>query len=49
MTAWENALTVYEDIYKRLPDYLLQFYRAAATVINENYIDPKLVNDEIPF
>ena len=49
MAAWEDALMVYEDIDKRLPDYLPQFYRAAATIINGNYIEQNLVDDGIPF
>jgi hypothetical protein len=52
MSALEDALSLYEEIQQKLPDYLPQFYSAAATIINRNYIEPQAIDvedDEIPF
>lgn len=52
MSALENALSLHEEIQEKLPDFLPQFYSAAATIINENYIEPQVfdaVEDEPPF
>jgi hypothetical protein len=52
MSAWEDALSLYEEIQQRLPDYLPQFYSAAAAIINGNYIEPQVIDlgvDDIPF
>lgn len=52
ISAWEDALSLYEDIKQKLPQYLPQFYSAAATIINKNYFEPKPLdeeNDDIPF
>ncbi len=52
MSALEDAISLYEEIQQKLPDYLPQFYNAAATIINRNYIEPQVIDvedDEIPF
>lgn len=51
MEALENALALYEEIKENYPEYLSQFYNAAASIINENYVEPQEpVNDsEMPF
>lgn len=52
MPALEDALSLYEEIQKKLPDFLPQFYSAAATIINRNYIEPYAINEddgELPF
>jgi len=52
MSALEDALSLYEEIQQKLPDYLPQFYSAAATIINRNYIEPQVIDvgdDEVPF
>ncbi len=51
MLALEDALSLYEEIQQKLPDYLPQFYSAAATIINNNYIEPQVIDFEgdIPF
>lgn len=49
----EAALKIYEDILKRYPDYIEQFYVAAAAIINRSYQAPMVsleVSDEdLPF
>ncbi len=49
--ALDDALSLYEEIQHKLPDYLPQFYSAVATIINGNYIEPQEdVGDfDIPF
>lgn len=52
MSALESALSLYEEINRRLPDYLPQFYSAAASIINGNYVEPRLSDDDednLPF
>ncbi|MGI6434975.1 MAG: PIN domain-containing protein [Syntrophomonadaceae bacterium] len=52
LSALEDALSLYEEIQQKLPDYLQQFYSAAATIMNTNYIEPQVIDvedDEIPF
>jgi len=52
MSALEDALSLYEEIQQKLPEYLPQFYSAAATIINSNYIEPQVSvaeEDELPF
>lgn len=52
MSALEDALSLYEEIQQKLPDYLPQFYSATAAIINENYIEPRVIDvedDEVPF
>lgn len=46
MSALEDSLLLYKEIQQKLPDYLPQFYSAAATIINSNYIDPHIVDIE---
>ena len=49
----ENALHLYEDIQKKHPDYLNQFYGAAAKIINRSYEAPPFSlddsDDDTPF
>lgn len=52
MSALESALSLYEEIDSKLPEYLPQFYSAAASIVNENYVDPQMSSnnyDDIPF
>ena len=52
MSSLEDALSLYEEIRQKLPDYLPQFYSAAATIINGNYIEPQVISSEeydLPF
>ena len=52
MSSLEGALSLYEEIRQKLPDYIPQFYSAAATIINRNYVEPQIINaedDELPF
>lgn len=52
MSSLEDALSLYEEIRQKLPDYLPQFYSAAATIINGNYVEPQVIgteNDDLPF
>lgn len=55
MDALEAALSLYEEIKVNMPDYLPQFYDAAASVINNNYLvvtsgTPVLdEDDDLPF
>lgn len=52
MSVLEDALSLYEEIQQKLPDYLPQFYSAAATILNRNYIEPQVIDteeDELPF
>ena len=46
----ENVLKLYEKIKKDYPDYIQQFYLAAANIINRNYREPISHDDEeLPF
>ena len=54
MEALEKALSLYEDIKNNMPDFLNQFYRASADIINGNYVEPvigfeSLEDDDLPF
>lgn len=52
MSSLEYALSLYEEILQKLPDYIPQFYSAAATIINRNYVEPQRIStedDELPF
>ncbi len=52
MSSLEDALSLYEEIRQKLPDFLPQFYSAAATIINGNYVEPQVISaeeDELPF
>lgn len=51
MESLEKALSLYEEIKTNLPDFLSQFYSATANIINNNYIEPPVLdeNDELPF
>jgi|GEM_PF-6609395 len=52
MSSLEDALSLYEEIRQKLPDYLPQFYSAAATIINGNYVEPQVISseeDDLPF
>lgn len=48
ISAIEDALKIYQEVQQNLPDYLPQFYNAAAAIINRNYvvIDD---NNDLPF
>ena len=51
-TALENALSLYEEIQKKLPEYLPQFYNATTLIINRNYIETQVIqedDDQLPF
>lgn len=49
----EAALKIYEEILKRYPDYIEQFYAAAAIIINRSYQSPTQIfenlDDDLPF
>lgn len=52
MSALEDALSLYEEIQNKFPEYLPQFYRAVATIMNRNYREPKDIDvedDDMPF
>lgn len=52
ISAWEETQLLYEEIQQKLPDYLPQFYNAAAAIINTNYVEPQVFAqeyDEVPF
>ena len=49
----EAALRLYEDILKKYPDYIEQFYTAAAVIINRSYQAPMQTfensDEDLPF
>ena len=49
----ENALHLYEDILKKYPDYIEQFYNATAIIINRSYNPPihtyEDIDEDLPF
>lgn len=49
----EAALRLYEDILRKYPDYMEQFYNAAANIINRSYKAPTHTyedfDDDLPF
>ncbi len=52
MSTLEDALSLYEEIRQKLPDFLPQFYSAAATIVNRNCVEPQVITaeeDELPF
>ena len=57
ISALENAGRLYNDMLEQYPDYLVQFFSAAATIINQNYKEPAVTqnlyeevdDDELPF
>ena len=49
ITALENALTLQKSIKQKLPEYLPQFYSAAATIFNKNYRAFADIDDDLPF
>lgn len=52
LSALEGALTLYDEIRKKLPDYLPQFFNAVASILNSNFSEPKtqsIDDDDLPF
>ena len=57
ISALENAGKLYNEMLEQYPDYLKQFFSAAATIINQNYQEPVVTqntfeevdDDELPF
>ena len=48
----ESAWRLYVEIREQYPEYLNQFYTAAANMFNRNYIEPQdviVVDDDLPF
>lgn len=49
----EATVRLYEDVLKKYPDYIEQFYNAAAVIINRSYKAPinafEDVDDDLPF
>ncbi len=47
----EDAYRLHEEAKDKFPDFLDQFYAAAADIFNENYIDPtnEIDDDDLPF
>jgi len=51
MFALENASHLYDDVKKKFPDYIPQFYSAATNIINQNYVVTNIesADDDLPF
>ncbi len=51
ISAIEDALKIYQEVQQNFPDYLPQFYNAAAAIINNNYVKTETVDnyDDLPF
>lgn len=52
ISALENVLSLYEEIKKKMPEFLPQFFNAAANVINTNFVEPQETlpdDDDLPF
>lgn len=57
LSSLEDAVKLYNEILEQYPDYLEQFFSAAANIINQNYKEPVIVHnsfeevddDELPF
>ncbi len=49
MHALEGALSVFEEVQRTLPEFLDQFYTAATSILNSNYIEQQKLDDDIPF
>lgn len=49
----EDALKLYEDVLRKFPNYIEQFYNATAIIINRSYKAPKYaykdIDDDLPF
>lgn len=49
----EAALRLYDDVLKNYPDYIEQFYNAAAAIINRSYREPsntfEVLDEDLPF
>ncbi len=50
MSDVEEVIKLHDEIQTKYPDYIEQFYNAAASVINRNYIAPPVEDDnDLPF
>lgn len=54
MDVLQNALSLYEEMSVKFPDYLPQFFSAASTIFNKNYQEARKTNissddDDLPF
>lgn len=51
MTSLESAYRLHEEVKKKYPIFLEQFYAAAADVFNKNYVAPpvEVDDDDLPF
>ncbi len=52
IVALENALKLYDDIKKKYPDFINQFFSTSANIFNQNYAEPLVFvseDDELPF
>ena len=48
----ERAIEIHNEVAKRFPDLLQQFYHTVADILNKNYVAPKPIignDDELPF
>lgn len=52
MSAIEEAKKLHDEILKKYPDYVQQFYSTAANILNCNFAEPQLTmdkDDDLPF
>jgi len=49
MHALEEALSVFEEVQRALPEFLDQFYTTATSILNSNYVEQQKLDDDIPF
>ena len=53
ITAIEDLAKLHNDLQKRYPQNIQQFYSTVASIINENYVPPKIIHnvfeDNLPF
>ena len=46
-TALEDLLKLYQEIQKNYPQYIQQFYGAVANIVNDNYVAPPILLDDM--
>jgi hypothetical protein len=49
IAALENAQKLYNAISKKYPEYIEQFYTTASNILNQNYLEPAIDDDELLF
>jgi hypothetical protein len=49
MSSLEDAQKLHNEICKKYPEYTEQFYATVANIFNQNYVEPVIDDNELPF